>query len=93
MINTNKKDKGSYRSFNLLTEDKKKSIENYVFCVGSYKQAANFETINQFILNHIKKTRAHRNNISKSLRSLAIKIMKYGIQEFELIITLMQVKS
>ena len=33
---------------------RKKGIEDYVFYIGSNKQASDFETAREYILNHIK---------------------------------------
>ncbi len=35
---------------------KKKTIEDYYFYVGSCKQASDFETTSEFLVNHVKKT-------------------------------------
>ena len=42
----------------------------WYFCVGSHKQASDFETIYEFILNHIKRPYTRGNDISESLRDL-----------------------
>ena len=47
--------------------NRKKSIENYTFCVESNKEALDFEIALDFLLNHTKKTYSHRNYISESL--------------------------
>ena len=46
----------------------KKKLEDYYFSVGSNKQASDFETTCEFILNHIKKTYTRGNDISEALR-------------------------
>ena len=52
------------------SEKKKKTIEDYCFYVGSSKQASDFETTSEFILNYVKKTYHRGNDISESLREL-----------------------
>eukprot|EP00957_Ditylum_brightwellii_P090868 6919164-Ditylum_brightwellii.AAC.1 len=42
-------------------------IENYIFYVGSVKQASDFDVASKFIINHIKKTFERGNNIAESL--------------------------
>ena len=68
---TSRKDRRSYKSISPSKEDKK-SIENYVFHIGSCKQVADFKIINEFFIICIKKTCIYENNISESLRSLTI---------------------
>ena len=68
---TNRRGRRSYKSFGLSKEDKK-SIEDYVFYIGSQKQVADFETTNTFVINYIKKACICENDISKSLRLLII---------------------
>jgi len=48
----------------------KKTIEDYYFYVGSTKQASDYETTAEFIINHIKKTFDHGNDITEALRML-----------------------
>jgi len=48
----------------------KKTIEDYYFYVGSTKQASDYETTTEFIINHIKKTFDHGNDIAEVLRML-----------------------
>ena len=52
------------------SEKKKKTIEDYYFYVGSSKQASDFETTSECILNYVKKTYHRGNAISESLREL-----------------------
>ena len=52
------------------TPKRKKAIEDYYFYVGSSKQASDFETTYEFLLNHIKKTYTRGNDISEALRTL-----------------------
>jgi hypothetical protein len=49
---------------------KKKSVEDYFFYVGSSKQASDFETTSEFLVNHIKKTFDRGNDIAEALRTL-----------------------
>jgi hypothetical protein len=49
---------------------KKKTIEDYYFYVGSSKQASDFETTSEFLINHIKKTFDRGNDIAEALRKL-----------------------
>ena len=58
------------RASSKSSEKKKKSTEDCVFCIGN-KQASHCEVTQEFILNHIKKTREYGNDISKSLRTLS----------------------
>ena len=50
---------------------KKKGIEDYVFYIGSNKQASDFETTREYILNHIKRTYEYGRDISETLRTQA----------------------
>ena len=52
-------------------EKKKKSIEDYFFYVGSSKQASDFETTSEFLVNHVKKTFDRGNDVAEALRTLA----------------------
>jgi hypothetical protein len=49
---------------------KKKTIEDYFFYVGSSKQASDFETTSEFLVNHVKKTFDRENDIAEALRTL-----------------------
>ena len=49
---------------------KKKTIEDYFFYVGSSKQASDFETTSEFLINHVKKTFDRGNDIAEALRTL-----------------------
>jgi hypothetical protein len=49
---------------------KKKTIEDYFFYVGSSKQASDFETTSEFLINHIKKTFDRGNDVAEALRIL-----------------------
>ena len=71
MRNTNRRERRSHESFD-LSRDNKNLIEDYVFCIGSCKQVADFETTNKFVINCIKKICTCKNSISKSLRLLTM---------------------
>lgn len=47
---------------------RKKSTEDYVFYIGSNKQASDFETTRECMLNHIKRTCECGRDISETLR-------------------------
>ena len=49
---------------------KKKTIEDYYFYVGSSKQASDFETTSEFLINHVKKTFDRGNDVAEALRVL-----------------------
>ena len=51
-------------------EKKKKNVEDYVYYVGSNKQASDFETTNEFMINYIKRTYTRGNDIAEALRNL-----------------------
>lgn len=57
-----------YNAGQATNVEKKKSIEDYFFYVGSTKQ--NYETTAQYVVNHIKKTFTEGNDISEALRLL-----------------------
>ena len=48
---------------------KKKSIEDYFFYVGSSKQASDFETTAEFLVNYVKKTFDSGHDIAEALRT------------------------
>jgi hypothetical protein len=50
---------------------KKKTIEDYFFYVGSSKQASDFETTSEFLINYVKKTFDRGNDVAEALRILA----------------------
>ena len=49
---------------------KKKNIEDYVFFLGTSKQAFDYKTSAKYILNHIKMTYERGNDIAESLQTL-----------------------
>jgi hypothetical protein len=51
---------------------KKKSIEDYFFYVGSSKQASDFETTSEFLVNYVKKTFNRGNDVAEALRTLTL---------------------
>jgi hypothetical protein len=48
----------------------KKSLSDYIFYLGSSKQAVDFKTTNSYIINHIKKTFNFGNDTRTSLETL-----------------------
>jgi hypothetical protein len=52
------------------TTKRKKTLEEYYFYVGSAKQASNYESSADFIINHIKKEYDRGRDIAESLREL-----------------------
>jgi triphosphoribosyl-dephospho-CoA synthetase len=55
---------------------KEKTIEDYFFYVGSSKQASDFETTSEFLINHMKKTFDRGNDISEALQMLELHDIK-----------------
>ena len=49
---------------------KKKSIEDYVYYVGSARQASDYEITTEFVINHIRKTYTDGENIATALETL-----------------------
>jgi hypothetical protein len=49
---------------------KNKTIDDYFFYVGSNKQASDFETTSEFLINHVKKTFDRGNDVAEALRTL-----------------------
>ena len=47
----------------------KKSIEDSIFYIGNNKQATDFDTNFEFIVNYIKKTYVYGNDIAETLRT------------------------
>ena len=48
----------------------KKSINNQIFQIGTNKQASEYETTAEFVINYIKRTFEHGNDIAETLRTL-----------------------
>ena len=53
-----------------LTDKKKKTLSDHNYYLGSSKQASDFETTTEFIINHIKKTYTDGKDIAKALYNL-----------------------
>ena len=51
---------------------KKKSLEDYYFYVGSSKQASDFETTYEYLINYIKRTYSRGNDIAEALRVMTL---------------------
>jgi hypothetical protein len=51
-------------------ENVKKTLNDYTFYVGSVKQASDYETTAEFIINHIRKTFDYGNDIGAALEEL-----------------------
>lgn len=49
--------------------NKKKSLDDYVFYVGSAKQAADYESAAEYVINHIKRTFERGHDIAEALRT------------------------
>jgi len=50
--------------------NRKKTIKEYCFYVGSSKQASDYETTSEYIIKYIKKTFDRGNNVTKAHRTL-----------------------
>ena len=48
----------------------KKSINNQIFQIGTNKQASEYETTAEFVINYIKRTFEHGNDIAETLQTL-----------------------
>jgi len=49
---------------------KKKTIEDYVYYVGSARQASDYEITTEFVINHIRKTYTDGEDIATALETL-----------------------
>jgi len=49
---------------------KKKSIEDYVYYVGSARQASDYEITTEFVINYIRKTYTDGEDIATALETL-----------------------
>ena len=59
------------RKFSNKNPDKeRKSLKDYNYYLGSSKQASDYESTTQFIINHIKKTYNHGKDIAEALKRL-----------------------
>jgi hypothetical protein len=63
--------RGGKPTTNTLTKEakKKKTIEDYFFYVGSSKQASDFETTSEYLINHVKMTFDRGNDVDEALRT------------------------
>jgi hypothetical protein len=50
----------------------KKTLEDYQYHLGNAKQAADFDTTNAYLINHIRETYSHGNDIALSLENLKL---------------------
>ena len=75
MSTRNRKFKNTNKKFNRPIIRKKKGIDEYNFYIGTSKQASDFEVTSKFIINYIKRTFQHGNDIAESLRTLTLKDM------------------
>ena len=57
---------------NKETPKKKKTLEDHYFYVGSSKQASDFETTNNFLVNYVKRTYVRGNDIAEALRNMEL---------------------
>ena len=87
MKNNFKKNKG-----NLSQNSKsKKFLSDYTFYIGSVKQVLDYDTIMQFIINHMKKTYLHRNNIAEDIRSSMTP--NFNKQKLQLVASMKPIKA
>ena len=54
------------------TVQKKKTLEDHYFYVGSSKQASDYEITSEYIINHVKLTFERGNDIAEAMRSLQL---------------------
>ena len=55
---------------NKKSEKEKRSLKDHNYYIGSSKQASDYETTTEFIINHIKKTYNHGRDIAEALKNL-----------------------
>jgi len=60
--------------------NRKKTIEEYYFYIGSSKQASDYETPSEYIINYIKKTFYKGNMSPKHCKHRSRQILKHGNQ-------------
>ena len=72
MSTRNRKNKNTNKKFNKAFTHKKKGIDEYNFYIGTSKQASDYEVTSEFIINYIKRTFQHGNDIAESLRTLTL---------------------
>ena len=68
MSRSNRKKSNKFNNNSSNINKTKKSIEDCVFYPGSNKQAGDFDTNYEFIVNHIKKTHTYGNDVAETLR-------------------------
>ena len=51
---------------------RKKGINDYLFYIGTNKQAPEYETASEFVINYIKRTFDHGNDIAKTPRTMSV---------------------
>ena len=51
-------------------KEKNKSLEDYEHCIGSSKQASDFEIITKFIINHVQETFDSGKDVAEALRMM-----------------------
>ena len=61
--------KGGAQNFSSKNPMKKKTLDDYLFYVGTSKQAADYENTAEFIINHVKRTFDRGNDIAEMLRN------------------------
>ena len=57
---------------NKKPKKEKKSLKDYNYYLGSSKQASDFESTTEFIINHVKKTYNHGRDIAEALKTLEL---------------------
>ena len=57
------------RDFSSRKQSKNKKLTDYNYYLGSSKQASDYETTTQFLINHIKKTYDHGLDVATALTS------------------------
>ena len=72
MAMRNRRNKNANRNFKKSHTSKRKGIEDYTFYIGTTKQASDYEVTCEFIINYIKRTFQHGNDIAESLRTLSL---------------------
>ena len=64
------KGKSFAKSNNRRSDNKKKELKDYIYYTGSNRQASDFKTTTEFIINYIKDEFTHGNDIAEALRKL-----------------------
>jgi hypothetical protein len=60
----------SMKSSGMPKKEIKKSVDDYYYYLGSAKQASDYETTTEFLINYIKKTFDYGSNIGRALKEL-----------------------